>query len=105
MTTMLKRDISAGRYLTEAFAPWIFPLVVVVLWQIASSAGLLSEGILPAPLAVLKAAWSLAASGELFQHMAASFWRAGIGFGIGAALGLFFGFVNGLWRTGETLFD
>nr|WP_172691188.1 aliphatic sulfonate ABC transporter permease SsuC [Rhizobium rhizogenes]ASK44306.1 alkanesulfonate transporter permease subunit [Rhizobium rhizogenes] len=105
ITTSAKTPTTAGRYLAQAFAPWAFPVIVVILWQIASSGGLLSQGILPSPLAVLEAAWSLAASGELVQHMAASFWRAAVGFGIGSALGLFFGFVNGLWRTGETLFD
>jgi sulfonate transport system permease protein len=38
--------------------PWVVPVGLVALWQIASSLGWLSTRVLPAPSEVLKAAWT-----------------------------------------------
>ncbi|MBE1189180.1 dihydroxy-acid dehydratase, partial [Escherichia coli] len=40
------------------------------------------------PSAVLEAGWALLRSGEIWQHLAISGWRAAIGFLIGGAIGL-----------------
>ncbi len=39
------------------------------------------------PEGVLKAFWTLSASGELWQHLAISSWRALVGFAIGGSIG------------------
>lgn len=49
--------------------------------------------------------WTLSASGELWQHLAISSWRALIGFSIGGSLGLILGLISGLSRWGERLLD
>ena len=54
-----------------ALAPWLVPLGILALWQLAAQAGWLSSRILPAPSAVAAAAWSLAVSGELWLHLRA----------------------------------
>ena len=46
-----------------------------LIWQLASSVGWLSTRVLPSPEGVLKAFWTLSASGELWQHLAISSWR------------------------------
>lgn len=86
-------------------APWALPLLLLSIWQVAVLAGWLSTRILPAPSAVLTAAWTLLASGDLWQHLAISAQRAGVGFLIGGGLGLLLGFVTGLSRWGERLLD
>lgn len=48
---------------------------------------------------------TLSASGELWQHLAISSWRALIGFSIGGSLGLILGLISGLSRWGERLLD
>ncbi len=53
-------------------APWLLPIGIVIVWQIASSTGWLSTRILPSPEGVLEAFWTLSASGELWQHLAIS---------------------------------
>ena len=55
-----------------ALAPWLVPLGILALWQLAAQAGWLSSRILPAPSAVAAAAWSLAVSGELWLHLRVS---------------------------------
>ena len=56
--------------------PWAVPVGLIVLWQIASSQGWLSTRVLPAPLEVVKAAWTLTLSGELWTHVKVSAGRA-----------------------------
>ena len=51
-------------------APWLLPVGTVIVWQLASSVGWLSTRVLPSPEGVLKAFWTLSASGELWQHLA-----------------------------------
>ena len=70
--------------------PWLLPIFILLLWEFSARFGWLSSRILPEPLAVLRAAWSLAASGELWTHVKVSAARAFIGFAIGGGLGLGF---------------
>ena len=86
-------------------APWALPVALVVIWQISVEAGWLSNRILPAPSAVVTAFWTLTKSGELWQHLTISSWRALIGFSIGGSIGLVLGFITGLSRWGERLLD
>jgi len=86
-------------------APWALPVALLAIWQITVVTGLLSTRILPAPSAVLSAGWALLSSGEIWQHLAISGWRAGIGFAIGGSIGLLLGFITGLSQWGERLLD
>lgn len=86
-------------------APWFLPVGIVAVWQLASSLGWLSGRIFPSPEGVIAAFWTLSASGELWQHLAISAWRALIGFSIGGSLGLALGLVSGLSHWGERLLD
>ena len=86
-------------------APWALPVLLLAVWQLAAVSGWLSSRILPAPSAVAVAGWDLLTSGELWQHLAISGWRAAIGFAIGGGLGLALGFVTGLSTWGERLLD
>ncbi|MFY1992869.1 aliphatic sulfonate ABC transporter permease SsuC [Achromobacter xylosoxidans] len=88
-----------------ALAPWLVPALILGLWQLAAQAGWLSSRILPAPSAVAAAAWSLAMSGELWQHVRISALRALWGLLLGGGLGLALGLLNGSSRTAETLLD
>ncbi|GAB2463936.1 aliphatic sulfonate ABC transporter permease SsuC [Comamonas humi] len=85
--------------------PWLVPLALAVLWQAASSLGWLSTRVLPAPLDVVRAAWQLALSGELWTHVKISAWRALAGLAIGGGLGLLLGLLTGSIRFFETLLD
>jgi len=86
-------------------APWLLPVGIVLIWPLASSVGWLSSRILPSPEGVVAAFWSLSASGERWQHLAISSWRAGMGFSIGGSIGLTLGLISGLSRWGERLLD
>ncbi|MFP5476677.1 MAG: ABC transporter permease, partial [Gammaproteobacteria bacterium] len=62
--------------LGQRLLPWVVPVLLVVLWQAASSLGWLSSRVLPAPVDVLRAAWQLTVSGELWTHVKVSAGRA-----------------------------
>src|SRR6478609_1753168 len=85
--------------------PWLVPITLVVAWQIASSLGWLSTRVLPAPLDVITAAWSLTLSGELWTHVKVSAGRALAGLAIGGGLGLALGLLTGSVKFFETLLD
>ncbi|MDB5731551.1 MAG: ssuC, partial [Variovorax sp.] len=97
-----------GRFasdLARRLVPWLVPVGLIAAWQIASSLGWLSTRVLPAPLDVVKAAWTLAASGELWTHVKISTGRALAGLAIGGGLGLALGLLTGSVRFFETLLD
>lgn len=96
---------SASQKWLRRAAPWALPVGVIVVWQFASQTGWLSTRILPSPESVVEAFWRLTASGELWQHLAISSWRALVGFSIGGAIGLALGLISGLSRWGERLLD
>ena len=85
--------------------PWLVPIGLVVAWQIASSLGWLSTRVLPAPIDVVKAAWSLTVSGELWTHVKVSAGRALLGLAIGGGAGLVLGLLTGSVKFFETLLD
>jgi len=93
------------RVVQSGLAPWLVPIALVLLWQLAAWAGWLSTRIAPSPLAVVLAAWELIRSGEIFVHLWPSFVRAAFGFFIGGAIGLILGFLNGGFRVCERLLD
>ncbi|ELY5803575.1 aliphatic sulfonate ABC transporter permease SsuC [Cronobacter sakazakii] len=86
-------------------APWVLPVGIIAVWQLASQTGWLSTRILPSPESVVETFWRLTASGELWQHLAISSWRALVGFSIGGLIGLVLGLISGLSRWGERLLD
>jgi len=97
--------ITALASLGRLLLPWLLPLTLVALWQLASARGWLSTRVLPAPLDVLLAAWRLAESGELWNHVRISAGRALLGLLVGGGLGLVLGLLTGSVRWIEMLLD
>ena len=89
----------------QRLLPWLVPLLLLAAWQLASATGWMSTRVLPAPLDVIKAAWTLALSGDLWTHVQVSAGRALLGLAVGGGLGLLFGLLTGSVRFFETLLD
>jgi len=99
-------NVSRGtKVLGQQLLPWVFPVVLIAVWQFASSVSLLQSRVLPAPSAVVSAFWQLLISGELWHHVKVSAGRALIGLLIGGGLGLFLGLLNGSSKIASTLLD
>jgi sulfonate transport system permease protein len=93
------------RRLYDAALQWGVPVVLLLSWQALSSAGWLTARVLPAPWDVLKAAWLLSSTGELWKGIWISSQRAFSGFLIGSAIGLALGILNGMFPVWEKLLD
>ena len=93
------------RNLGQRLLPWLVPVTLIAAWQITSSLGWMSTRVLPAPVDVVIAAWTLALSGELWVHVKVSAGRALSGLAIGGGLGLLLGLLTGSVRILETLLD
>ncbi len=93
------------RALGKRLVPWLVPLALVAVWQLCAARGWLSNRVLPAPLDVVTAAWTLAVSGELWTHVKVSTGRALAGLAVGGGLGLALGLLTGSVRFFETLLD
>jgi sulfonate transport system permease protein len=89
----------------DGLIQWIVPLSIIVLWQVACTAGFVPQRVLPAPSDVALAGWKLLRSGELLRNIWVSFWRASIGLLIGGSIGFAFGLANGLSKLSGQLTD
>jgi sulfonate transport system permease protein len=83
----------------------IGPLLFVLLWVVATGAGLIDPSVLPSPAAVAKGFVKLWTEQDLAGQIGVSLVRALLGGAIGMAVGLAFGVVAGLTQLGEELFD
>jgi sulfonate transport system permease protein len=97
------RKLSLAR--ADRFLPWLVPLAIILIWQVACALGLVPARVLPAPSDVATAGWKLLRSGELARNIWVSFWRAGVGFVIGGGIGFAFGLANGLSQLSSKLTD
>jgi len=92
----------------------IFPLAILLIWQLCSEAGFVRRNVFPPPSEVLSVWYDLVTgttdtagrySGTWFDHAWASTWRVFAGFTWGVALGIFLGLLIGLSRTMERVLD
>jgi NitT/TauT family transport system permease protein len=74
-------------------------LGIVAAWQAGAWAGLVPTLFLPAPVAIARALWALAVSGELWLHASASLLRLGAGWVAGTVSGIGAGLAVGLWSA------
>ncbi|HWE75368.1 MAG TPA: ABC transporter permease [Stellaceae bacterium] len=74
--------------LANAVLPWLVPLALLLLWQIATSAGWLAPQILPSPVTVAATFADLVTGGDIVEGLAISLRRITVGFAIGTAIGL-----------------
>jgi sulfonate transport system permease protein len=94
-----------GADLWRRAGPWLVPALLLLLWEAAADAGLLSSRVLPSPSATFRAGWDVLASGVLLEHVAVSTWRALVGLAIGGSLGFALGLLNGAAPVAERLLD
>jgi len=88
---------------SSRFGGWIALALVIAIWQVAGSTGLVNPLFLPAPSAIARAIYELAVSGALWQHVSASLLRIGVGWFLGTAAGVAVGFAIGLSRLARSI--
>jgi NitT/TauT family transport system permease protein len=92
----------------------VFPVAILLLWQICSEVGFVRRNVFPPPSEVLSVWYDLVTgstdaagrySGTWLDHAWASTWRVFAGFAWGVALGIFVGLLIGLTRVMERILD
>ncbi len=99
-TTQLRLSVLAKQAL-----PWVVPISLLIVWQWASSLGILPSRFLPSPRAVVRSFIELSASGELWMHVRVSTLRALSGFVLGGGVGLLLGLLTASMHWAEVLLD
>ena len=93
--------------LTKIVPPMIVVMLLIAIWWIVVVKN--DSAIFPTPWQVVTGAWELARDGTLWQHIGASLFRVGIGFGlaflVAVPLGLWIGWVGGAYRTLNPIFQ
>ncbi|MET1059631.1 MAG: ABC transporter permease [Nocardioides sp.] len=84
---------------------WVSPMVIIGTWQLLSSAGLLDERTIASPAQIAARAGELIQDGTLGAATLISLQRVGLGFMIGASIGLVLAVVAGLSRIGDDAVD
>jgi len=81
--------------LKDTIISWSGVVLIILLWQLGASAGLINVGILSSPLRVAGEFVAQFGDGSIFPHIGISLFRVGVGFVIGAGLGLLLGLAMG----------
>lgn len=81
------------------------PVLGLLLWELAASAGWLNARLMPPPSRTFATLWSLTETGELYRHIIATTLRVLIGFAIGAAAATVAGALVGYFATLRRLVD
>jgi sulfonate transport system permease protein len=100
-----RRQVSLPSISRQHYMPYLLPLAIVIFWQLASSAGWISDRVMPSPLKVIAAFRDVAASGQLAHDVAVSGARALSGLLIGGSIGFLLGIANGVSKLSEQLTD
>lgn len=95
------RALRAGQ---DVVGRWLFPLALVVAWQMAVDAHWLDHAFFPAPSSLIAIAWEDILSGKLARDSLASIQRLLWGMAIGVGSGVGLGLTMALWRPVDMMF-
>lgn len=83
---------------------WCIPLLLLIVWQVLSSMGILLEVVLPSPLQVLGGLRTIIQDGTLAIDLRDSGIRVLVGYFWGVLIGLVLGLASGIFKFMERLF-
>lgn len=81
------------------------PVILIVIWELLSRAGVFPSYQLPAPTVILETILNLAIDGSLWGHIGITVYRVFVGFLIGTAFAVVLGAVVGFYEKAEQIFD
>lgn len=91
------------RPVARIFGGLLIPALILVVWHLVTTAGLVPPYRLPTPISVLEAGIELAERGLLWVYIGISLQRVLLGFIIGSLIGLGFAAIVGLSKLGDVL--
>lgn len=101
----LNRWIAQLQSASAAALPYLFPLLIVLVWQGIGTLGLIDPVLMPTPAEVLSELYSMASSGTLLTHLLVSAQRVALGFASGIAVAIVLGAITGFSKTWRSVID
>ena len=89
----------------EVLLRLLSPIALLLLWELASQAGLIPQRVIAAPSQIGGTLWAMIVSGELGKHLLVSLQRALLGLSIGVSVGVVAALITGLSKRGEVILD
>jgi NitT/TauT family transport system permease protein len=86
----------AGQEKKHLFLSVLSPIMILVIWEVASRVGLVDRRFLPPPSKIVVTFVSIVADGALFLHLRATLFRVLAGFLCGVIPGVIIGIIMGL---------
>ncbi len=96
---------SRRRSAAQSGLRWVSPLAIILLWQLASSTGVLPEDTLASPAQIAQTAVELTESGQLPEALLISLQRAMLGLVLGTIVAVLAAVVAGTSRAGDVIID
>lgn len=96
---------AGGFRLLHTLARYLSPLVLILVWQIACSTGLLSTRLVASPAQILATGWSLVQDHTLPTNLGVSLLRAAAGLSLALLTGTGLALISGLSKVGENIVD
>ncbi|MBU8880132.1 ABC transporter permease [Bacillus sp. FJAT-29790] len=100
-----RKSIQLNGKVKTAALGWIVPIVLIVIWEYLSKAGVFPQHLLPAPTSVFNKIVNMAVEGTLWGHLGITLYRLFFGFVIGVAAAVIAGAAVGYLKKAESLFD
>lgn len=89
----------------DAVLRLVSPIVLLLLWELASQLGWIPTRVIAAPSQIGGTLWAMIVSGELGKHLLVSLQRALFGLSIGVSIGVVAALITGLSKRGEVILD
>ena len=89
----------------DSLISFLSPLLLLGLWEVLVHLGQIDKRFFPAPSSIIAAAYELAITGKLHDHVFKSLWRLAQGFVLGGVPALVIGVLMGIWRPLRALVD
>lgn len=99
----LDHTAKTGEKIKAFLTSLVIPLILLILWQLLSSLGIINKIILPSPINVFHGLIDMIQDGSLAIDLRTSGYRVLIGYAWGAGIGLVLGIASGLSKLCERL--
>lgn len=96
---------SFNPFTSNLFIGSLLPIVLIIIWEVASRNGWVAPYLLPAPSVVLEEIAGMAQEGELWGHISITLFRVFAGFLLGMTAAAILGAATGYIRIVEKILD
>lgn len=93
-------------FLDKKYPAWLSTaslIGIVVIWELITKTGIISELFLPAPSNIITEGIKMLSSGEIFSNLTASLYRIALGYLIGGIIGIVVGLVTGMSKLADVI--